>query len=190
MADEAQVPEDNPEEGQEEEGKKKKGGLGRGGLGPLVGKLLKFVAIGLGALIFIVTVAVITYNILNVNNPKGQTIVPENSPYIGTKPQYSYTDIIGTVRTNTMDANPYAVVVEMVLGYPLNDPQAQTEIIGRKYELIDFVRNYFSKKYAEELRPEHEEKIKQEIMEQLNTRILDTAKARNITFNQLSVMEM
>ena len=156
----------------------------------LLPSLLKFVAIGLAALVVVVTISVITYTVLNGNNSKGQTLIPENSPYVGTKPQYSYSTIVGTVRCNTRDATPYSVVVDVAIGYTLNDSQAQTEFTARQFELRDFIRNYFSTKYAEDLMPEKEPQLKQELMELLNTRILDTAKARNIVFNQLSVMEM
>ncbi|MDR0721512.1 MAG: flagellar basal body-associated FliL family protein [Treponema sp.] len=151
--------------------------------------LLKFVAIGLGALILIVTVVVITYNILNKGG-RSQTAVPENSPYIGSRPQYSMFSAIGMIRTRTKDPTPYAVVVDMIIGYDLNNAQAATELTGRLYELRDFVRSYFGSKYVEELQPENEARLKQEIIELLNTRVLNTAKVRTILFNQLDAMEM
>ncbi|MDR3304025.1 MAG: flagellar basal body-associated FliL family protein [Treponema sp.] len=187
MSDEQAAESPAEEEAQEggDASKKKKNGLAA-----LLPSLLKFVAIGLGALIFIVTVSVITFTLLNGNNSKGQTMLPENSPYVGTKPQYAYSTIIGVVRCNTRDANPYSVVVDVAIGYTLNDAAAQSEIIARQFELRDFIRNYFSTKLAADLAPDKEPKVKQEIMDILNTQILDTAKARNIVFNQLSVMEM
>ncbi|MDR2393428.1 MAG: flagellar basal body-associated FliL family protein [Treponema sp.] len=151
--------------------------------------LLKFVAIGLGALILIVTVVVITYSILNKGG-RSQTVVPENSPYIGTRPQYSMFSAIGMIRTRTKDPTPYSVVVDMIIGYDLNNAQAATELTGRLYELRDFVRSYFSSKYAEDLQPENEARLKQEIIELLNTRVLNTAKVRMILFNQLDAMEI
>jgi flagellar FliL protein len=157
------------------------------GLAALLPNLLKFVAIGLGALILIVTVAVITFNTMSKGG-RSQTAIPENSPYEGTRPQYSYSTIIGPIRTRTKDNN--AVVVDMVIGYTLNDNAAQTELTSRLYQLRDFVRSFFSSKYAAELQPENEARLKQEILEYLNTRVLDTAKARIILFNQLDVMEM
>lgn len=78
----------------------------------------------------------------------------------------------------------------MIIGYDLNDKNAQTEFTNRLYELKDFVRNYFSSKTAAELRTENEEQLKIEIKEQLNTRILEKAKAREILFQQLDVVEM
>ena len=159
------------------------------GLGALLPNLLKFVAIGLGALIFIVTVSVITYNILNKGG-QSQSVIPSASPFVGARPQYQMFTSIGLIRTSTKDPLPYSVVVDMVIGYDLNDNSAQTELTGRLYELRDFVRVFFKGKMADDLKPENEPRLKQEILEQLNTKILNSARARIILFNQLDVMSM
>jgi flagellar FliL protein len=54
-----------------------------GGLAALLPNLLKFVAIGLGALIFIVTVTVITFTIMNKNGRSQTVVADSSSPYIG-----------------------------------------------------------------------------------------------------------
>ena len=159
------------------------------GLGALLPNLLKFVAIGLGALIFIVTVSAITHSILN-RGGQNQTNIPVTSPFSGARPQYSVFTAIGPIRTSTRDHVPYAVVVDMVLHYDLNDNTAATEFTGRLYELRDFVRSHFRHKSADELRPENEPRLRQEIIEQLNSRILSSARVRMITFNQLDVMQV
>ncbi|QQO08250.1 flagellar basal body-associated FliL family protein [Breznakiella homolactica] len=159
------------------------------GLGSLLPNILKFVAIGLGALIFIVTVAVITFNILN-RGGRSQTVVSETDPYVGRRPQYSMFTAVGVVRTRTNDPTPYSVVVNMVLGYDMNDKNAQTELTNRLYELRDFTRSFFNSKSAADLQPENEARLKQEIMEALNTRILEKAKIRMVVFTQLDIMEM
>jgi len=76
----------------------------------------------------------------------------------------------------------------MVIGYDLNDNAAATELTGRITELQDFERRFFRGKTAAELAPENEERLKQEIIELLNTRWLNVAKARAIYFKQLDVM--
>jgi len=159
------------------------------GLAALLPNLLKFVAIGLGALIFIATVSVITVNIVNKGG-KSQTVIPSNSPFVGARPQYQMFSSIGVIRTTTRDPIAYSVVVDMIIGYDLNDNTAASELIGRLYELQDFVRRFFKSKLADELRPENEPRLKQEILETLNTRILNTSRARIILFKQLDVMAM
>jgi flagellar FliL protein len=159
------------------------------GLAALLPNLLKFVAIGLGALVFIVTVSVITFNILNKGG-LSQTNIPVNSPFVGTRPTYQYFTLIGSVRTTTKDVIPHAVVVNMIIGYDENDNATAIELTNRQYELQDFVRVFFKSKTADELTPENEPRLKQEILEQLNQRLLNSARARIILFLQLDVMQM
>jgi flagellar FliL protein len=161
------------------------------GLRALLPNLLKFAAIGLGSLLLIVTVVVITVNKLNTGG-RSQTsgVAAETDPYVGRRPQYASFTSIGQVRTRTSDPTPYAVVVEMVLQYDQNDKNAQTELTGRLNELRDFVRSFFNSKTARELQPDNEARVKQEIQDVLNTRILDSSKVRQVLFTQLDVMAM
>ncbi|MDR2096691.1 MAG: flagellar basal body-associated FliL family protein [Treponema sp.] len=185
-AENGDLGEDGGEELDASSSKKKKAA----GLAALLPNLLKFLAIGLGALVFIATVSIFTYNILSKGG-KGQTAVAEPaSPYTGVRPQYQIFSSLDPVRTRTKDATSYSVVVDMVIGYDLNDKNAQAELTGRLYELQDFVRSFFSGKYASELQPENEGRLKQEILEAINTRILDSSTVKIILFRQLDVMEM
>jgi len=145
------------------------------------------VAIGLGALIFIVTVSVITVNILN-RGGRSQTVIPSASPFVGARPHFSTFTSVGIVRTQTNDPVPFAVIVDMVIHYDLNDNAAANEFTARLHELRDFVRRFFRAKRADELGPENEDRLQLEIIEQLNTRLLNSARVRLITFNQLDVL--
>jgi len=167
-------------------GAKKKGG----GLGNLLPNILKFVAIGLGATVFIVTVSIITVNLVSKKGAQQTVIGDPSSPYVGKMPEYTYYDGIGSITVRTKDFPvSSSVTVKMILGYDLNDQLATTELISRRFQLIDFVRRYFSSKTAVELSPEREEELKAEIREMLNTRFLDTARVRIVLFEKLDVME-
>jgi len=166
-------------------GSKKK----KGGLGTLLPTLLKFAAIGIGALLFIVTVSVITYNIMNSGGKTQTNVTDPASPYIGRKPIFSWYTDIGTVTTKTKDELSHSVSVVMNIGYDTTDVTAYSELSGRKFELQDFVRRYFAGKYADDLKPENEDRLKQEIKETLNKRFLETARVRDITFTKFDVME-
>jgi flagellar FliL protein len=161
-----------------------------GGLGNLLPTILKFVAIGLGALIFIVTVCIITVNVINKGG-KSQTVIADpSSPYVGKRQEYNYYDAIGSISVKTRDFPVSSTVsVEMIIGYDLNDLNASSELVSRRYELRDFIRRYFAGKSATELVPEREEELKAEIREMLNNRFLDVARVRLILFNKLDVME-
>jgi flagellar FliL protein len=93
------------------------------------------------------------------------------------------------IRATSKDPTPYSVVVEMVLGYDLNNATAATELTSRIVELQDFTRNYFSNKFNADLQPDKEEQLKQDLIEKIN-RMMNTAKIRAIYFKQLSTMEM
>ncbi|GMO38862.1 MAG: flagellar basal body-associated FliL family protein [Termitinemataceae bacterium] len=172
---------DDGEDSAGEGGKKKGGGL--------LPNLLKFVVIGLAALVFIVTVAVITFNIMNKGG-KSATVIPQTDSYVAVKPQYAMFTLIGDVTTRTKDPTPYSVSVKLIIGYDLNDNASATELTQRQYELRDFVRRYFNSKTAEELKPENEARIKNEIKELLNTTVLEKARARQILFDSMSLYEM
>ncbi|MDR1576146.1 MAG: flagellar basal body-associated FliL family protein [Treponema sp.] len=164
----------------------------KGGLGGVLPAILKFVAIGLGALIFIVTVAVITVTIMN-RGGKAQTITADpTSPYVGKRPIYAYYTNIGSITVNTRDTTGarYSVTVVMNIGYDPEDQVTSSELSSRQVELRDFVRTYFQGKYAADLGPEKDAQIRREIQTILNDRFLDTAKVRSIMFDKFDVMEI
>jgi flagellar FliL protein len=162
-----------------------------GGGGGLLPNLLKFIAIGIGALIFIVTVAVITFTIMSKGGGKAQTaVVDPTSPYVGKRMEYANYTLIGSVTTRTRDKIVTNVTAENILQYDLDNNAAATEKTSRQYDLRDFVRQYFSGKYAVDLVPDKELILKNEIREILNTRILAPATVRNVLFIKLDVMEM
>jgi flagellar FliL protein len=161
---------------------KKKGG----GLGNLLPTILKFVAIGLGAMVFIVTVSVITVNVVNRGGRSQPVISDPDSPYVGKRPEYGYFDTLGTINVRTRDSS--TVTVEMIIGYDLGDQTASQELTSRRHELHDFIRRFFSNKTAAELAPDREEALKREIRNQLNDRFLDNRGARIILFRRLDVL--
>jgi len=160
-----------------------------GGIGNLLPNILRFVAIGIGAMIFIVTVSVITYNIMQKGGKSQTELYDPSGPYVPARPLYSYYEIPGSITTKTRDFPISATVtVDVVIGYDLGDQNASSELVNRRFELRDFLRRYFAGKFVEELTPEREEELKKEIREQMNQRILDTARVRDVFFNRLDVL--
>jgi len=186
MSDSDELDMDDGESPDAGAGKKKKGGA----LGALLPTILKFAAIGIGALIFIVTVSVITYTLMSKGGKSQTQVTDPSSPYMGKRPIYGWYTGIGSVTTKTRDSTNYSVTVVMNLGYDQDDAAAASELSNRQYELRDFVRSYFTGKYAKELEPENEARLKKDIQEILNTRFLDTAKIRIVVFERFDVMEV
>jgi flagellar FliL protein len=183
----AEAPEE--EEGDEGQNNAKKKGAG---LAALLPKLLKIAAIVLVSLIVVIGVAVITVNIALSKGQAQSAAANPSSPYQAARPTYAWFDSIGTISCQTADppTTPYMCMVHMELGYDVGDKNTPAELALRIPELKDFSRRFFSSKTHEELAPENEEQLKQEILEYLNTRLLSNSKVRIVTFDSLSVTAM
>ena len=119
----------------------------RGGLSALLPTILKFAAIGIGALIFIVTVVIITFNIMNSGGKSQTTVTDPSSPYLGRRPTYSYYTDIGSITANTRDtATRHTVTVTVNIGYDRDDLVTGSELNLRRYELRDFIRRFLDRK--------------------------------------------
>lgn len=152
----------------------------------LLPTLLKYIALALAALIFIVTVVVITVNMLSKRG-QSHTEYPIAEEYRDSREILQYYSAIGTVKTSTRDAVPGTVVVNVELGYPANDKTTPQELTARLVELKDFLRSYFQNKTVVELR--QEEKIKIEIRNEINDNILSKSKIKGVAFTQYDIIE-
>ncbi len=159
----------------------------KGGGGGFLPTLLKFIALGLGAVILIVTVVIVTMKIMGGNNTQ-QVTVPVTEEYSATRERLDWYTSLGSLRTKTSDAVPASVVVDVVLGYKKEDKATSTEITQRSIELKDFLRRYFTQKTAEELAPQNEENLKIEIRNAINDQILSSSKIKDVRFMQLDVI--
>ncbi len=155
-------------------------------LAALVPQLLKWVAIVLGALIFIVTVVVITVSIMG-GAGKNQTSVPISEDYTGVREVLQWYQAIGTIQTRTSDAIPASVMVDIALGCAFDDKTTPAELSSRLVELKDFLRSYFHNKTVAELR--NEEKIKIEIRNAINDNILAKSKIKDVRFTKYEIVE-
>ncbi len=160
----------------------------KNGLGGLFPMLLKWVAIALGAIILIVVIVVVTMKIVGGNNPNPPQLLISNEYTVQREILDWYTSL-GTIRTKTSDEIAASVVVELALGYKKDDKAVSTEITQRNIELKDFLRRYFKEKTIAELKPQNEQKIKIELRNAINDEILSNSKIKDISFQQLDVIE-
>lgn len=163
-------------------------GGGKGGFIPAaLIKILKYVALGLAAIIFIVTVVVITVNILDQGPDTGS--YPEASPeYTAKTPVYQYYGI-DQIRARTTDETPYTVLVNAKLGYEKNNKKIQSELINRKDQIIDLMRRFFSNYEASELEPEDEQQLKNKLKERINSIMSVSNAVKDIVFIEFNVIE-
>ena len=160
----------------------------KGGVGGLLPTLLKWVALGLGAVILIVTVVIVTMKIMGGNTSQ-QAVVPVSEEYDTRKEILDWYSSLGSIRTKTSDSDSATVMVDVVLGYKKEDKATSTEITQRTVELKDFLRRYFTQKTAEELAPQNEENLKIEIRNAINDSILSSSKIKDVRFMQLDVIK-
>jgi len=160
----------------------------KGGLAALLPIILRFAAIGIAAVIFIVTVSVITVRVMRSDGTP-QTSTDPASPFVGVPPVRQWFGEIGTIITQTSDSTPTTVTVVMLLGHDLGDTAASSELFSRQNELRDFTRRFFAGRTADELTPANEARLRREIMDILNTRYLSNARVRDVIFTRLDVLE-
>ena len=182
MADEDTSLDDNDLGVSSSSGKKSKG------MGGLLPTLLKWIAIVIGAIILIVTVVIITMKVMGTNNT-ATVAVPVSPEYTSKRELLSWYNSIGSIKTKTCDEVPASVIVEVVLGYKIDDKTTATEITQRQIEIKDFLRRYFTGKTAAELRPNNEAKLQMEIRNTINDYILITSRIKDLKFLTLDVLE-
>ncbi|MDD7460471.1 MAG: flagellar basal body-associated FliL family protein [Spirochaetales bacterium] len=151
-------------------------------------QLLKMVAIGVAAVIFIVTIVVVTTAILNKGGSK-QTAIPVSEEYTPKRESYDWYTSLDQIRTSTSDAVPASVTVAIALGYKKDDKMASSEITERRIEIIDFLRRFFSEQTVEDLKPQNEELLRQQIRDQINDDILSNSRIRDVRFTGKDVVQ-
>ena len=156
--------------------------------GPLVLNILKWIGIILALIILIVVVVVVTTSIRDTQS-KPLTEVPDTEEYQRALPPYEYSIVLGELRMSSGDKEPASIVVKILLGFTKGDKKVPDELVSRKYQLIDSVRMYFSEKKAEELKPQFEKQIKEELRERIN-RMLETPGVKDVLFEKFDVLQL
>lgn len=148
--------------------------------------IIKWIAVIAGALIVIVTVVVITVNIMG-GRGKNHSPYPISEEYRDTREILQYYQAIGQMTVHTADSIPALLVVDVAFGYTNNDKSTPQELSARKVEIIDFLRSYFKNKTVAELRKE--EKIKIEIRNEMNDNVLTKNKIKDVRFTKYDIVE-
>lgn len=144
-------------------------------------QILKWVGIILGAVIFIVTVVVLTVTFLNRGNA-GQTRIPTSDEYRAEVPILTWYESIGELRGSTRDEVRTTFIVEPVLGYDGANAKLTTELIARQIQLIGLFGDYFGSKSAGELEgADNKVRVEAELIEDIN-RMLREGKVQDIVF--------
>ncbi len=162
----------------------------KGGVGGLLSGFLKWIIIGVAAVIVIVVVVVVTVKIVSKNSTQVNSIPVSTDYASGQREVFDWYTSLGTIQTATRDDIPATVRVDVVLGYKKDDKATSTEITQRTVELKDFLRRYFSSKSAAELRnTNNEDALANEIKNGINDKILSSSRIRDVKFLQKDVIE-
>jgi flagellar FliL protein len=160
----------------------------RGGLlsGMLL-TILKWAAIGIGAVIIVVTTTIITVRIASKGgNPQGLAAV--SPAYAGkAEPLASYDDI-EQIRGQTADDPPAIFLMQVSLGYDPKDKQVSVEIGNRRREIQDLILRYISLKKAAELAPAQYSVVQAELKNMINM-VMQNGKVQSVMFRQFVVQK-
>jgi len=149
-------------------------------------RLLKWVALGLAAVIFIVTIVVVTVSILN-KGPRN-VVYPSDSVEYNEVPDILQWYDLKEIRVRTSDKQPVTVVIHPKLGYKMADTAVQTDLIARNEIIVDRIRSFFAEKVASELTADKEQQIKNELKQAIN-KLVENQSVKEIVFLDFNVIE-
>jgi flagellar basal body-associated protein FliL len=180
MADEEQQFDDEREVSTEEVEQGKKFGF----LPAVVFQVLKWVLLVIGGIILVVTISVITFNLLF----KGKmTESPQSSSpeYKDNKTIYEVFTNIETIRGATSDNPSRAFMATFTINYPKGKVTTQGELISRAQDIHNLILLFLSSRTAEELGPKYYIEIQDALTERINDIMI--AKIEAIKIQELSV---
>ncbi len=169
----------------ENEGAQKKSG----GLKGIFPGMLKWILIALAAVIFVVTVVVITVKIATKGGSGKTDNFVVGQEWSTKRDVYDWYTSLDQINTNTDEEHPSSVRVQVALGYKKDDKAAATEITARRIEITDFLRRFFSEQTANDLKPQNEEELRLNIRDQINDEILSDTSIKDVRFTALDVVQ-
>lgn len=150
-------------------------------------QILKWSALGIGAILFIATVSFFTVKILG-GGEQGMSRQRVSVDYAGKAPKYDWFSALGEIRGRSADETPSTILVDVRVGYPKGDKAIQMELIERTPQIRDIIRQFFTSKRAEQLKPAYENDLKAELTEKINS-IMTDGKIKAVVFDSFNVVE-
>jgi len=158
----------------------------------MIMQILKWVAIVIGAVIFVATISFIVVSALGGSSNKNATIT--ESPEYDTRPmQFDYYMEVDEFRGETIDGinggarNMY--IVKLHIGYNSGDKETQNEIISRTIQIQDALLSWFSKQQAGYLRDvNNREAVREQIRQNINTLLVRPI--QDIRFTKFEILSL
>lgn len=149
--------------------------------------ILKWAAIGIGAVIIVVTTTIITVRIVSKGNQQ-QGLAAISPEYAGKAEPLASFDDIEQIRGQTADDPPSIFLMQLSLGYDPKDKEVSTEIGTRRREIQDLVLKRISQKKTVELAPGRFDEVQAELRDVINS-IMRTGKVKSVMFRQFVVQK-
>jgi flagellar basal body-associated protein FliL len=163
------------------------GGRRAKGLGGALMPILKWVGIGLGALILIFTVAVVAFNVMG-GGGKPQTEIPAgNELYEAVDPVYAYSEIRDLPSAYKLK-DKYFISIKISLGYDEADKATPTEVTRRMPQILEALLDYFINRTVEDVDQAKRKKVEEELRILLNTKFFLGA-IKDINFTKYDITE-
>jgi flagellar protein FliL len=160
-----------------------------GFLPAIVIDILKWSAIVIGAIIFIVVVVVITVRIMGQGNQATATRLPLESEYEDQSAELlDWFSEIGEIRGRTTDQVPRTFIIVPHIGYSPRNEAVLPELIQRRVRIKEAINMYFADHSINELEGnQNRTRVKRELTEQIN-RIM-TNDVRDVAFDRYEFIE-
>ena len=150
---------------------------------------LKWIALILGVVIFIVTVVIITINQFDRGLRLGQQRTPISEEYTAQPPILDWYSSLGEIRGSTADETNRTFLVVPHIGYDTGDRATQSELVARNIQIKEIIAFYFGSRVAAQLTGvENRQRVKSDLTRQIN-RIMSSGKIRDVAFDQYQVFE-
>lgn len=147
--------------------------------------IFKWVAIGIGIIILVVTTTVVTFGIINKGR-RVQNVATTSPEYRAKAPPQEYYDNIESIRGVTSDQVPSIFSIKVSIGYAMGNKEINSELIARSREIQNIIFLYISRKKADELSPEHYVQLEEDLKQQIN-QIMKSGKIESVVFREFVV---
>jgi len=169
----------------EDDAGKKKSGF----IPSIVIKILKWTAIILVGIVFIVTIVVVTIRIMNPVS-SAPNFFYDTEVLQNTLPTLQWYDIGGEIRCRTADVDRRVMVlVSVSAGFNPKSKVLYQELVDQTPRLRNEIRLFFGEKYERELIPRNERRVKEELRRRLNIMLSSSERISDIIFTDINVVE-
>ena len=142
-------------------------------------KLLAFALFG------VVLVAIVVAKLYVPQSPS--TTSPNGETVDVSKDYYLFGDL-GRLRLKTKDKNDIFVILKPYLQAPENDPSFEEELVQKKQLLRDEFTRWFATHSIDEIKAMGEDRIKQSLLEQLNTHLV-MGTVKQLYFDEYMILD-